>query len=260
MQGKVQEDCYMPVRPDPVAKLNTPRSHTASVALGTKIWVTGGQNENREAVKSTEIIDVLNSPATVVAGPELPTVMWGHCIVKVNSTTDFFIYREKTYFFNHPSQSWTRGPDLNMDKKDGGCGIMKLANGSDVVVAAGGSMQRERALSTEFLVLDGSMKWVAGKKACFHEGTFFQEIFVLGPNLPDPLEKLSMVEFEETVVVIGGYCNMGCGWSNSQSLLQLACFGGQLDMCEWKAMSQKLKVGRYGFVAMTLQDEMAQCQ
>ena len=80
-----------------------------------------------------------------------------------------------------------------------------------------------------------------------------KDIFILGPDLPKPLEAHQMVSVDGTVIAIGGYSNDGC---YSKSLYKLECS----DDCHWKEMSQKLTAAREWFVAMTIPDEMTNCQ
>ena len=60
-----------------------------------------------------------------------------------------------------------------------------------------------------------------------------------------------IVPFDKDVVIIGGI------YSGYQSLLhRLTC---QNQDCEWKTMSQQLKVARYHFVAILIPDELVDC-
>ena len=61
-----------------------------------------------------------------------------------------------------------------------------------------------------------------------------------------------MVNYEGSVIAIGGYDYD----DYSKSLFKLECS----DECQWKEMSQKLAEGRTDFVAMTIPDEMTNCQ
>ena len=61
-----------------------------------------------------------------------------------------------------------------------------------------------------------------------------------------------MVEFDGTVVAIGGYSKD----DQSSSLIKLVC---SIDECQWTEMSQKLEVARCLFVAMLIPDEMTNC-
>lgn len=181
--GNLIEDCYNPqsATNNPFVKLLNPRSGSASVVMGSQLWITGGIDRSENHTSTTEIVDLFAPAAPVVKGPELPRPMQGHCIAKINETTVLIMYESKTYFFDYEAQVWTDGPDRNIETLDFGCGIMKMANnGSDVVVASGGLILGTED-KTEFLLLDDpdGLKWSPGKKCCnastrFH-GFFFRE-------------------------------------------------------------------------------------
>lgn len=63
-----------------------------------------------------------------------------------------------------------------------------------------------------------------------------------------------MVEFDDTVVAIGGYKNL-IGYSDR--LYKLSCTEG--SPCEWIEMRQKLKVARHYFVAIMIPNELTEC-
>jgi hypothetical protein len=98
--------------------------------------------------KLTEAFDgtVWNSKTT----EDFPEPVWGHCMVKINSSTIFSIggynagysYKE-TYFYNAEVNKWIPGPSLNLGRHELSCGILKWKNPESnqvekVVVAAGG--------------------------------------------------------------------------------------------------------------------------
>ena len=83
--------------------------------------------------------------------------------------------------------------------------------------------------------------------------SFSTTFFALGPDLPKPLFWHQMVSVDGAVIAIGGYSNVN---GYSKSLYKLACS----QECHWKEMSQKLTVARSSFVAMTIPDEMTNCQ
>ena len=67
--------------------------------------------------------------------------------------------------------------------------------------------------------------------------------------MPEKLYAHGIVPFSKDVVIIGGGIE-------SSSLHRLTC---QNQDCEWKTMSQLLKVARNEFVAMLIQDELVNC-
>ena len=73
--------------------------------------------------------------------------------------------------------------------------------------------------------------------------------------MPKKLDRHKMVPFDKDVVIIGGSDGPYIGDEQS-SLHRLTC---QNQDCEWKTMSQQLKVARYAFVAMFIPDELLDC-
>ena len=69
--------------------------------------------------------------------------------------------------------------------------------------------------------------------------------------MPNKLWYHEIVPFDKDVVIIGGMS------SGSQSSLH--CLTCQNQDCEWKTMSQQLKVARHSFVAMLIPDELVDC-
>ena len=80
--------------------------------------------------------------------------------------------------------------------------------------------------------------------------TFFNTL-ILGPDLPLYLDGFSVVNFEDTLIVIGGSYRQST-FKYSKSLYKLACEG---LTCTWNEMSQKFTVGRENFVAIMVSDD-----
>jgi len=105
---------------------------------------------------------------------DLPSAVWGHCIVKINSTTLFAIggaqekdydapYRffdvKNTYFYNAEINKWTPGPNLTVARKSLSCGLLKWINPESnllekIVVASGGFSNAIDQTSVELLYLN----------------------------------------------------------------------------------------------------------
>ena len=69
--------------------------------------------------------------------------------------------------------------------------------------------------------------------------------------MPKALGDHQAVSFDKDVVVIGGNSD---GYQSS--LYRLTC---QNKACEWKTMTQQLKVARAWFVTMLMPDELVDC-
>ena len=227
-------NCYIAGSNESVAKLLTPREYTVAIEIGAQMWITGGLYGSY--LESTEIVDM----SSVVEGPQLPKAMGGHCAVKVSETKVFFMHGYKTYFYDFLTNAWTNGPDMTYDRVYFGCGIMNTIAKSGVVVVTAGGFRLGTGSKTEFLTLDdpNGLQWTPG------------------PDLPKPLYLLKMIEFGDTAIAIGGTSYDGLHPSNS--LYKLVCYHG--TNCEWKEMSQKLRVARFDFVAMLIPDWMTNCK
>ena len=70
--------------------------------------------------------------------------------------------------------------------------------------------------------------------------------------MPNKLYGHEIVPFDKDVVITGGYSTDGI----QSSLHRLTC---QNQDCEWKTMSQQLKVAREWFVAILIPDELVDC-
>ena len=71
--------------------------------------------------------------------------------------------------------------------------------------------------------------------------------------MPNKLENHEMVQLDKDVVIIGGYVPYV---GDQSSLHRLTC---QNRNCEWKTLTQQLKVARTEFVAMLIPDELVDC-
>lgn len=121
------------------------------VINGTKIWATGGldmpplmdwrqYNKVRGKCEVTaKFTEYIGAEGTSI-GPELPSTLMftnpadpsrkepvvGHSVININETTSILTgggaykssqkpYSTETYFFNHLTQKWTKGPNLNVE-------------------------------------------------------------------------------------------------------------------------------------------------
>jgi len=179
-----------------------------------------------------------------------PLPSYEGCIVKFNSSTIFFIggYMDdrgailvkNTYIYNALFNKWTLGPPLNIGRKSLSCGILEWENPESrqiekVVVVAGGSNSHYLS-SVELLYLndDNSVK---GE-------------WMMGPELPDTATSSKMIEYNNSVILIGGYDRYG----RNQPLYQLSSPKGP-----WIAMKQILKEIRLDPVPFLVPDEVVNC-
>lgn len=68
-----------------------------------------------------------------------------------------------------------------------------------------------------------------------------------GPDLPQPMDRLSMISFGDSVITVG----------SGSKLFKLTC--KDPNSCQWTVLPQQLQQGRTSTVAMLIPDSMATC-
>ncbi len=137
----------------------------------------------------------------------------------------------------------TPGPALNMGRINLCCGILKWINPESkqmekIVVAAGGSRYEESFSAVELLYLN--------------ENDFNSDEWVIGPDLPEGIVDATMVEYNNSVIIIGGSNDVG--WRKRNDLYQLFSPKGP-----WIKMRQTLKEKRSSHVSFLVPDELVSC-
>ena len=143
--GLNSNKCYKFGLTTPIATMRKRRSLAASVVISNKLWVTGGEDEYGEVLKSTEFVEP--DTGSIQSGPDLPKEAEAACLVLVYSTKAMLIggYPDpqyKTWFYNFENelQGWVTGPDLIIGREMHACGIVKdSVEGKAMVIAAGKS-------------------------------------------------------------------------------------------------------------------------
>ena len=92
------------------------------------------------------------------------------------------LFLTNTFTYDFQTETWSYGPSMNNLRRYSGCGMITTDDGSKVVVVAGGVNDQR----TEFLRLDDPKEWV------------------YGPAFSKPMSEFEMVQFENTVVAVGG--------------------------------------------------------
>ena len=72
-----------------------------------------------------------------------------------------------------------------------------------------------------------------------------------GPNLPRAIYEHSMVEYNDSLLLIGGY-----DAESDESLNNILSLTCESRICFWTELSQKLSIGRYGTVSVIIPDSM----
>jgi len=185
-----------------ILRLNECRRFPAS-ALVTQheeevLLITGGYDGSM-MLKSVESFDGNEWQEQL---PALPKKVWLHCLVKINSTTLLLVGGSATsdgmnpfsaaHFYNVDKNQWSPGPTLNVARAGAGCGVLHWMNPKSnqlekIVVIAGGNADGYLS-TTEMLYVDriDSYRWI------------------MGPSLPTENGFPSLVEFHNSVILIGG--------------------------------------------------------
>jgi hypothetical protein len=208
--------------------------------------ITGGRNQS-QVLPWLESFELGTGDWDLNRFAVLPEPVLEHCLVKLNDTMLMLIGGDnfgvstsstpKTYFFNVLENIWMEGPTLNISRKIHSCGVMIWSNpdtGNDeqVVVVAGGRYAATTA-SVELLYLNRNTGWVAG------------------PTLPYVLEGSSMIQYQNSVILVAGRL----GNPEPRNLMfQLKAPDGS-----WSTMRQSLMKPRYVHVAFLVPDNLVNC-
>jgi len=140
--------------------LTTPRFGSASVAISNGLWITGGR-ESEDTLATTEIIHL---DGTTEAGPELPDVREGHCLVSYNGTV-FSIGGYSETFGENFDNVWKfnedegmkyigDGPSMHYKRNSFACGIFHSKYEHDnrpmIVVAGVKDARTGSAITSEY--------------------------------------------------------------------------------------------------------------
>ncbi len=206
-----------------------------------EVWLTAG-GQNSKTLKSVESFNGTDWEQVMFSDMLEP--VWQHCIVKINSTTLLSIGGSvirgndapisKTSFYNVEENFWSTGPSLNIARAGLSCGILNWNNPETnqiekVVVAAGGDYLD----SVELLFIE--------------RGRI--NAWVMGPSLSTTSMMSTMVEYQNSVVLIGGF-----GGADGRHLYQLSSPNGT-----WVEMKQTLKEKRFQHVSFLVPDELVNC-
>merc|ERR1711860_344161 len=222
--------------------MQTPRHYASAVQIDpNQAIIIGGYDGNGNDLKSTEVKTSTGSEE----GKEFPVTIKYHCSFKINSThalvtgglQDGPYSSASTWFVDLTTTRITPGPMMMTSKRTShGCATLQLGRKTYGVVAGGwysGELD-----STEWIDLkEESPTWTEG------------------PKLPRGLYGLTLVQTTQGTYALGGYDG-----SNFRSeVLHLDCPGNQIQSCQWQEMSEKLEVGRYRHVSLSLPESYDIC-
>lgn len=108
--------------------------------------------------------EVLKDNLGWITGPPLPIPLFSHCLSSIDNENDttFMIHggrstnwsgSKKVWLFDWANQEWTSLPDLGVPISDHACAPITLADGSKVIVTAGGESQGN-PLKVDFINVD----------------------------------------------------------------------------------------------------------
>jgi hypothetical protein len=256
-------------------------------AKGKKAFFMSGGIHGNELLNITQTFDGKNWYSEQTEN--LPEPVWEHCIVKINSTTLLSIggkeYEYKlaaypsnnTYFYNVQVNKWTPGPSLNIPRSALSCGILQWKNDETnqlekVVVAAGGwNSSGNGSPFVELLHLN-------------HDGSIKGE-WVVGPELPNAAPDSTMIEYNNSVILIGGgFSRVKIDYKPNEfankiyfeygnSKIRYTTYRRDAEGCldgvhlyqlfspngVWVQMKQTLETKRRGHVAFLVPDELVNC-
>ena len=144
------------------------RLFAATTQKNQSLWVTGGEDDSSNALKSTELIQ---RDGTIIAGPDLPVAAAFHAIVDQHDDTYMLIggwtddgrNSKATYVYNGQSGKWTKGPDLLQGRIRHSAGILHDAITHDQYTVVVGGLYGGIPLSSVEVLKSGSTEWAQGK-------------------------------------------------------------------------------------------------
>jgi len=224
-----------------LVKMNYRRSYPASVVYKNKLWITGGFDfHDQTRHQETEFI-LANGEK--LSGPNLPVALEGHAMVRINSTNTLIIggldfdleMTSKTWYFNHETEVFTSGPNMNIGRYKHGAGhIQDSVTKEDIVLVVGGEDNDFNNLdSTEILKNDN---WEEG------------------PAFPKKISNPAVIEYsKEELIIMGGWDD---NFDSQKEIYKFACENGN---CKLVKLQQELQEYRADFVAIPLTDEIFYC-
>ena len=148
-----------------LGQLSVTREYAASVVLSNNtLWVTGGEDQSGNDLKTTEFV---TKDGQTSQGPKLPLPLYGHSIVLLNSGAFFLIggydgdsSATATHFYEE-KKGWRAGPNLKNGRFRHTAGVLTDRVSTKTYIVAVGGCNAESSL--EYLEYPGSNDWMKGK-------------------------------------------------------------------------------------------------
>ena len=142
------------------------RWYATSIVYNNRMHIMGGYDVGVE-LASTEILDGNGSEE----GPDLPIAIWRHAITKVNQSTSIITggwtsvatYSDRTWYYNHETQSFVEGPQLIHPRRSHGSGTIIDTITKSLLPVVTGGWDGSFMDTTEILI---DNQWQPGKIQC----------------------------------------------------------------------------------------------
>jgi len=227
-ENSVSDKCYsfVPGGWTNFANMAEKRSGAAAVSHKGTLHIFGGFDSSGNWLKSTEMVTIGQD---TTRGKDMPQPLAGHAISKINGTfslitgglTSTYVTVSTTWFYNHDDEEFTRGPNLLQPRFWHASGILQdHADGKNIVAIIGGRDNKNDGLKSTELLIDGGWQ--------------------TGPDLPIKVWKHTIVEFQNNLILLGGW-NDGERKDNKE-LFQLEC---HKRICKWTKLQQEIEIGRF---------------
>jgi hypothetical protein len=229
------------------ASLSVCRRYSASAFISAptpKYVLAGGSKTN---LGDQDIVEFFDGKSWQRI-ESLPKAVAHHCMVVINESVLLSIggynggtqkETAETYLYDFTTNTWSPGSNLTNPRWGLSCAVINWTipgcKSKQIVVAVGGySYSSQYSPNVEVL-------------CTYKTGSRWQS----GPNLPKGIAYSALVEYKNTLILVGG---QGPGVVETQHLYQLSSPNGS-----WVEMRQTLKVARSRHVAFLIPEELSAC-
>ena len=179
--GNEEKQCFVYQQHQwmPFPNLKTSRGHASAIEVSShQTLIIGGKDENRDKLKSTELITSSGSEE----GKDFPVTICYHCSFKINSThglvtgglqdgsTSRSTWSRWSWFVELTTSTFTPGPTMKIERRLHGCVTFHFGSKTYGIVSGGFHPGIFRYLdSTEIIDFDqSSLTWTEGMQEKSH--------------------------------------------------------------------------------------------
>ncbi len=245
------------------------RQGAASVVLdGNTLYIAGGYYINyipfdgfleKQRLKSTEYLELR---ASSTLGPNLPTPMDSHCMVKFDQSEVVAIGRSEMFFYDHGTMSWS----LSNEEVPfvGGYFDYMFLNALYFIDFQCSSLYDSWLIVSGVAVSTTDTGVADGRKDVLKETWMWQKTeskWQQGPTLPHRRCCGALVASSDksSVFMIGGKHHPDSEDEGLTSILKLRCTVKNPESCHWTIMAKTLATPRHYFFAFGVSAEMSDC-